>query len=354
MSSPKIIYVCEYYKGRNVKNFVEYIAKREGVDTSINSGFIGYLDKRPHSHGLFSSANIPPSLSGTKNAIAKHNGKIYSSVISLRRKDAERLGYNNAIAWKNLITSKQVEIAKNHKISLNDLRWCAAFHNEGHHPHAHILVWSASPRNERLTNQSIDNLRSTFANEIFKDELLQLYEDKTWIRNKLKSRLKKTLAELNFKANPHIENMMLELRRKLLETSGKKQYGYLKPTLKRLVDKIVQELSKDENIAKLYENWCDLQKEIIGIYREANELPQLWEQKEFVSIKNVIVCEVLKLKEPKHEQSMSAALQNVFFILSSTISDDYERKFSKWSKNLDAKDYEKLVKKKIAMGQKLE
>jgi len=356
MTNAKIFFTCVYYKGRNFNNFVDYVAKRDGVDMSINSGFVDYLSDRPRSHGLFSASSKPPILAEVKKELEQHKGNVkgnvYASVISLRREDAERLEYNNASTWQNLLKSKQVEIAKNHKIPLQDLKWYAAFHNESHHPHVHLLVWNANPRNEYLTEQGIDNLRSCFANEIFHDEMMMLYADKTGVRDKLKSEFKKSLANLDFKSNPQIEKMMIELRQKLLETTGKKQYGYLKPPIKKLVDEIVSEVSKDENITKLYEKWCDLQKEIIGIYQTPKELPPLYMQKEFQSIKNAVIQEVLKPQEQK--QDMSAALQNILFFLAGEIKDDYEKKHSKWSRNLDSKDYKKLAKKKLAMGQKLE
>ena len=354
MTDARIFFTCEYYKGRNFDNFIDYVAKREGVDMSINSGFMDYLAKRPRSHGLFSASQTPPSLAEVKKELQQHNGNVYSSIISLRRDDAERLEYNNASAWQNLIKSKQVEIAKNHKIPPQDLKWYAAFHNESHHPHVHLLVWNTNPKNEYLTERGIENLRSCFANEIFHDELLSLYKDKTDVRNKLKSDFNKTISELNFKTNPQIEYKMLKLREKLLETSGKKLYGYLKPPMKKMVDDIVQEVAKDENIKKLYENWCELQKEIIGIYQTPKELPPLWEQKEFQSIKNTIIREVLKPQEQNREQDMSAALQNILFFIAGEIENDFELKHSKWSKNLDSKDYKKLAKKKLALGQKLE
>ena len=354
MDNARIILTCRYHKAKKLTRMVEYMAKRDGVDTTINNGFVDYLSKRPRSHGLFSSSSDPPRLADVKNELANHNGNVYSTVISLRREDAERLGFNNASAWQNLITSKQVDIAQNHKIPLENLKWYAAFHNEGHHPHVHLLVWNKEPHREYLSGLGIENLRSAFANEIFHDELLMYYEDKMEVRDKLKSEFKKAIEELNFKVNPQIEMMMIELKQKLAETSGKKQYGYLKPPLKKLVDEIVKEIAKDESIDKLYKQWCDLQSEIIGIYQKPDELPPLWELQEFRSIKNVVISEVLKSREQTNEQDMSVALQNILFSLSGEIDDDYESKHKKWGKNLDSKDYKKMAKKKMAQGMKLQ
>lgn len=57
--------------------------------------------------------------------------------------------------------------------------------------------------------------------------------------------------------NKTIEHLLLQLVRQLSATTGKKQYGYLKPELKHLVDAIVEEFSKDSRIAELYDLWYD-------------------------------------------------------------------------------------------------
>lgn len=57
--------------------------------------------------------------------------------------------------------------------------------------------------------------------------------------------------------NQTIENLLLQLVRQLSATTSKKQYGYLKPELKRPVDAIVTEFAKDPRIAELYDLWYD-------------------------------------------------------------------------------------------------
>lgn len=66
-------------------------------------------------------------------------------------------------------------LAKSMKISLDNFHWYAAFHDEGHHPHIHMMVWSDDPKEGFLTKDGIAAMRSKLTNAIFRDEMQQIY-----------------------------------------------------------------------------------------------------------------------------------------------------------------------------------
>ena len=165
-------------------HYAEYIATREGVElleaphpSHDGGGYLEYMAQRPRSHGLF-SADGPADLEKTVEEINGHTGPVWTFIWSLRREDAARLGYENSESWRKLLLAHQTELAQAMKISPKNFRWRAAFHDEKHHPHVHVMVWSADPRQGFLTEQGIEKMRSRLSNEIFRDELLSLYQQK--------------------------------------------------------------------------------------------------------------------------------------------------------------------------------
>ena len=107
---------------------LNYIAERPGV--VHNEGKV---------HGLF-TVNGAADLAAEKEAIAAHTGNIYSMVFSLRREDADRLGYDRQDAWSQLFAIKADKIAQALRVPTSKLHWVAAVHNTKHHPHAHFIA----------------------------------------------------------------------------------------------------------------------------------------------------------------------------------------------------------------------
>ena len=305
---PKIIVKVKHIAAeKSAKKYVNYIAQRDGVDKSVNrEGYIKYMATRPGSekidtHGLF-GAEKNVNIKEVGKEIEEHSGTIWMPIISLTREDAVRLGYDNAKAWRSLICSKQAELAKIFNIPLEDFKWYAAFHNEGYHPHIHMVVYSKKTKSGFITEKDIEKIKSLLANEIFKNEMYQLYNSKTKMREKLSDEVKRTLYDIteNIKgqecSDKELCDMLFNFSKKLKKVKGKKVYGYLPKNLKNDVDAIVNKLSEDENIRKIYENWCGIQKKIYGIYSD-NEItfPKLCDNREFKKIKNAIVCECEKI-----------------------------------------------------------
>ena len=97
-------------------------------------------------------------------------------------------------------------------------------------------------------------------------------------------------------SNPQVEQLLIRLSKRLANTTGKKVYGYLKADVKAIVDEIVAELSKDENIRKLYDLWYEQREDVLRTYTD--HLPErvpLEQNKEFKSIRNAVIQEALRL-----------------------------------------------------------
>lgn len=269
-------------------------------------GYMKYIATRPRverhgEHGLFS--NRPVSLDASLKEIEEHPGNVWTFIWSLRREDAARLGYDHAESWQKLIKAHQVEIAGAMNIPPDQLRWCAAFHDEGGHPHVHAMVWSADPKRGHLTREGINAIRSKLTNDIFQDELYSLYLEKDISYKDLIAMTRQTMRELTKKMqtefcdSSEIGAKMLTLSQSLETAKGKKIYGYLKKSTKAQVDNIVDELAKIPEVAECYAAWNKLRDELDIYYKDTprQHLP-LSQQKEFRAIKNLVIQEAENLR----------------------------------------------------------
>lgn len=271
---------------------VKYVAERPGVEKIGN-------------HGLFSDSDDEIVLSQAQKDIAEHQGNVWSLVISLTREDAERLGYIIPEMWRNLIMRHTDDIAKAQNIHLENLRWYAAFHNTSHHPHIHLLVYSTDIKEGFLTENGIEQIKSAFANDIFHNELYQVYEKQTAVRDQLRSEaenvMKNLLSELqnNNQFDPQLEQLVLKLQSQLRNSKGKKVYGYLQPNVKKTVVQVVAELAKNSVLKKMYDEWCTLEQQKYETYTSAvQKFPSLEENRVFKPIKNAVINAVLEMDFP--------------------------------------------------------
>ena len=304
---PKIIVTSRYLKKgskKNLKNYVKYIATREGAVPMVSEreNYVGYLANRPNSHGLFYEKDDPINLEKTAKEIADHGGNVWTHVVSLRRDDAQKMGYDNLNAWRDLVLRQIPSIAKNQKIDLKNLRWYAAFHDKETNPHVHIIVYSENEREGFLTNHGIEKIRSGFANDIYSDELHHLYQQQTEIRNLLKKQsqeLMEALAQNIFQNNfqdAELLKLISKLNEQLAESKGKKLYGYLKADTKKTVDEIFYRLARNETINQMYSLWCEMEQQKHDVYSSAKvKFPELQDNNEFKSVKNMIIQQVMNV-----------------------------------------------------------
>lgn len=292
----------------NAGELISTIVERNADVVGNRQNFVGYMAMRPGvekrgSHGLFNEKDEPIILNRAANEIAEHKGNVWSHVVSLRREDAVRLGFDNSDAWRELVKRHISDIAKAQNIPLCNLKWYAAYHDTTHHPHIHLLVYSTNPKQGFLTKAGIDEIRSAFANDIFHDDLQSIYQEQTVSRDELKAVSKNEFESIvnmiasNDRTDPQLEELIRKLYIQLQNVKGKKVYGYLPMEIKETVNKIFSELAKDENIQQLYDKWCSLERLKYKTYTQKEaELPELVDNKVFQPVRNMIIRTVLNMK----------------------------------------------------------
>ena len=390
----KLIQKASFLNPKCAGRYMNYIATRDGVellDENADSIYMRYIATRPRAerhgeHGLF-GAEDAIDLEKTMDELKEHEGNVWTIIYSLRREDAARLGYDNAASWRALLRSKQADFAEAMQIPPLQLRWYAAFHDEGDHPHIHMMLWSDDPKYGFLRKDKLLHLQSVLTNMIYADELKEVYVQKDIaykdVTEAARAAMRRIIDQLESVENPpeSIQKKLLELALELRTVSGKKQYGYLKKPLKDKVDSIVDELEKLPEVAAYYAVWNDLRDTLEGYYkskpRQHNPLSQ---QKEFRAIKNAIIQEAerlrLKLEESSAQTSANPALADEHI---SSITSQFARLPSEYLLNLtvrlfhqmgqifrdnaappsnpmgiriDSKRRKKLMQKRLAMGHK--
>lgn len=283
---------------RTIEENLDLIGKKEN--------YVGYIAMRPRvekqgTHGLFSQTDRPIDLSAVSKEVAKHEGAVWTTIMSLRREDAAKLGYDNAKAWRDLLRGQANKLAKAMGIPLRELRWYAAFHNEGSHPHIHLISYSVG-KEPYMTEQALQTFKSDFAREIFKNDLYHTYQDMTAHRNELRRTGRDKIAEIvqqiNNSAyeNETVVTMLRELSKTLENYKGKTVYGYMPKAAKNLINGVIDELAKDTRIAELYNLWYEQKENVFRTYQDT--MPKrisLSANKEFTSIKNAVIQEALNI-----------------------------------------------------------
>ena len=390
----KLIQKAGFLNPKRAGRYMNYIATRDGVellDENADSIYMRYIATRPRAekhgeHGLF-GAEDAVDLEKTMDELKEHEGNVWTIIYSLRREDAARLGYDNAASWRALLRSKQADFAEAMQIPPLQLRWYAAFHDEGDHPHIHMMLWSDDPKYGFLRKDKLLHLQSVLTNMIYADELKEVYVQKDIaykdVTEAARAAMRRIIDQLESVENPpeSIQKKLLELALELRTVSGKKQYGYLKKPLKDKVDSIVDELEKLPEVAAYYAVWNDLRDTLEGYYkskpRQHNPLSQ---QKEFRAIKNAIIQEAERLRCQLEESSAQTSANPLLtdehissitsqfarlpseYLLNSTV-----RLFHQMGKNfrdnaapssnpmgirIDSKRRKKLMQKRLALGHK--
>ena len=309
--SKELFEYTDYIKNPTVKNgfiLISEILDRNMDRLTSRENYVGYLANRPGavkfgSHGLFSQSDEPIDLDKVAKEIADHGGNVWTHVVSLRRDNAQAMGYDNIKAWRELVKRQVPNIAKQQKIDMANLKWYAAFHDKKTNPHVHIIVYSTNEREGFLTNHGIEKIRSGFANDIYSEELHHLYSQQTDLRSLLKEdskTLMKSLAEgLKYDncGDDELCKLVFQLHSQLKSSKGKKVYGYMKTDVKKTVDDIFLKLADNESIKKMYELWCEMEQQKHDVYSSAKlKFPPLVDNKEFRSVRNMIIRTVLKMK----------------------------------------------------------
>ena len=300
----------DFLREQTVGNASEFItmAIEENLDAVANTKtYADYIATRPRaerfgSHGLFTDEGVEVQLSKVSQELNAYKGNVYTAILSLKREDAARLGFDSGSRWRDFLRGQTQTLSENLKIPMDHLRWYAAFHNEGHHPHVHLIAYSSVPGEGHLSKQGMENMRSAFARDIFSQELLFTYQQQTEYRDQLREQGRESISEIveqinaGTYRNPQIEELLIRLADRLSRTTGKKVYGYLKSDVKVIVDQIVAELAGDENVRKLYDLWYEQREDVLRSYTDTfPERVPLEQNKEFKSIRNAVIQEALKI-----------------------------------------------------------
>ena len=348
----------------NATNFINAVIERD--DVRRLDKLMTYIAERPGvekigTHGLFTQTDDKIDLDEVAEEVNDHNGIVFTHILSLRREDAERLGYNNAQAWKDLVRRNVAELAEAHNISLSNLQWYAGFHNKDHHPHIHLVVYSKDGKQGWITKKTIEDMRRLFGNDIFRNEQYKLFQMETQQRDLVKERVK-DLIEDAFSIYPvswEMQYLFENLRQQLKNHSGKKVYGYLPKEIKETVNKIVAEFAKDEDVAELYAEWNKINREKLSLYYEKKEpdIP-LEDNKEFRSLKNDIIRAAVQKENYlvntgySTEQKVGFLFTNVFRAFLRLFQNSYNRHANRLGRQMDRKLISAIEAKKAAHGLK--
>ncbi|WP_322173220.1 MobP3 family relaxase [Acutalibacter caecimuris] len=374
----------DYQQKQTVESASEFISRaiEDNAAVALNAKtYADYIATRPRaerfgSHGLFTDDGVQVNLKKVSQELNEYGGNVWTVIISLRREDAERLGFDNGSRWRDMLRTQTQALSENLRIPMGHLKWFAAFHNDGHHPHAHLIAYSTVESEGYLTKQGVQKLRSAFAKDIFAQDLLCIYEKQTEHRDNLRSTSKDALAEIISQintggcSNHHLEELLVQLARRLSRTKGKRVYGYLKADVKSIVNSIVDELAEDTRISTLYDLWYQQKEKILRTYNSSlpDRVP-LSQNKEFKSIKNAVIQAAMNLilesqqnqavagndTETEHKHSLTIGgtgigmsalrlLQQTSQILQNELQPVYQ------DKSVDRKLRRKINEKKQAQG----
>ena len=300
----------------SASEFIEQTEEIYSFNLDERENFIGYIANRPgvkklNEHGLWNADGQVPVMQTAMDEVSQHNGNVWRPIISLPREDAERLGYDHVEAWQNLIKSSLIDIAESYKIKPDHLRWYAAMHMKEKHIHVHMVIFSTDPKEGYLTKQGIKQIKSALVRQVYKDDLLNVYQKQTAHRYLLQDNALEVMDSLIQKMqdgdlkNPKLELLITELAERLQNYAGKKVYGYLPPATKRIVDAIVDELASDERVAEAYSLWQDMRDEVFSFYSKAKSARvPLSQQKEFKPVRNMVIREVVQMMEQQQNESV--------------------------------------------------
>ena len=349
----------------NANEFLDAVAERYADRADELKGLVSYISNRPGveklgRHGLFTQFDIPLDLDTVSESVANHDGVIWTEVVSLRREDAERLHFNNAAAWRNLVRRNMNEIAKAHRIKVEDLEWYGAFHNTTHHPHVHLIIFSKGQEGF-LSEKGIKELRRAFGQDIFRNEQYKLAIIETGYRNQLKEQLADLLQQLQTRqAIPNADYYLFLLRKiryEVQQQKGKKLYGYLPRKVKKLVDFALHEFAKDGDLSEIYSKWNEVNREKLSLYYDTKDKPDVPIEKnpELRSLKNMLIRTALSMNFDAQMTVNNARIGFLFSMLAKQIVNSAGKRLDELNKMMpltDSKERDKIRDKKLAHGLK--
>ena len=355
-------YLFKSTKG-HASEFIERAMEEFYEDTLDQKTYADYIATRPGAekigkHGLFSDDVGEVNLEAVSNELNEFDGIVWTAIISLRREDAERLGFERGERWRNLVRMHREDLAKSFHIKSADLKWYAAFHDESYHPHIHLIVYDKN-KGGHLSKQGVENIKSVFAHDIFRDEMLTIQNEKTEARDELRRVSRDEVDEIIRKVNAGTnENLVLnafliDLAKRLKEHKGRKYYSYLNTADKRLVDSIVDEIGKIPDIKKLYDLWYEDQERLVSFYN-SNPPPRvpLSANSTFKTIRNKVIGAADELILKSHDEVDTLHVARSATKLIGDVASIFRTKFRDNPKGvqIDRKLRRQMAEKEEALG----
>ncbi len=356
----------------NATEFINAVAEREADRTDELKSLVSYIAERPGveklgSHGLFSATDEAIDLDDVADKVSAHEGVVWTHVISLRREDAERLGYNNADTWKQCVRRNMNELAEAHKLKPSDMEWYAAFHNTTHHPHIHLIVLSKSGQGY-LTKKGMEKMRSTFGNDIFRNEQYKLFKEQTDIRDELKAEMDEVLNGISVRRFPITDEtaeLIKQLQNELANCKGKKIYGYLPKNVKHTVDELLRHIVEENRpLQYMYARWNEVNRLKLALYYDSEndkDIP-IETNKEFRSLKNMLIKAVQESlifgtdngwkNIRKNTNIYNSLLQSIASLFYSKAADRINEINAQKRQQTDSKELTKEQQKRIAHGER--
>lgn len=358
---------------RTASDFISRAIEDNAHKVLDSKTYADYIATRPRaerfgSHGLFTDDGVQVDLQKVSEDLNQYKGNVWTVIISLRREDAVRLGFEHGSRWRDMLRTQTQVLAENLKIPIEHLKWFAAFHDESYHPHIHLIAYSSVENEGYLTKQGVMKLRSAFARDIFAQDLLCVYDRQTAYRDELRQVSREKVKELvgQIKTGQYdgasLDVSLVALAQRIKRTKGKKVYGYLPPATKKLVDSIVDDLAKDSRIAELYDLWYEQRERIIQTY--SSHLPErvpLSQNEGFKAVRNAVVKAAMELGDieqfPSKIHGSDSPILNQSLALLRQAARIFEDKLQEYYApqigHTDRKLLSKIAEKKLAQGQKL-
>jgi hypothetical protein len=356
----------------NATEFINAVAEREADRTDELKSLVSYIAERPGveklgSHGLFSATDEAIDLDDVADKVSAHDGVVWTHVISLRREDAERLGYNNADTWKQCVRRNMNELAEAHKLKPSDMQWYAAFHNTTHHPHIHLIVLSKSGQGY-LTKKGMEKMRSAFGNDIFRNEQYKLFKEQTEIRDELKAEMDEVLEGISkriFPITDETATLIKQLQNELANCKGKKIYGYLPKNVKHTVDELLRHIvNENRPLQYMYARWNEVNRLKLAFYYDSEndkDIP-IETNKEFRSLKNMLIKAILEMQintaenrwqnSKGNESLYNGILQSIASLFNSKAAERINEINAQKRQHTDSKELSKEQQKRLAHGER--
>lgn len=360
------------------KNYTKYIAESKFAIKNKNT-----------EHGLFGriknyDIQNEESVINVSSYIAKkaeNKVPIFRGLISLQQEDAERLGYNKQEKWIELLENKLPSMAEQLKIKYEDLEYVGAVHWEEEHPHLQFMIWSKNKeKNSYFVKYKIkDNLRKEFINQVFREDLLEIYKEKDLTKremiknNETLSFLKNLPNEneinkyrIKDKELKNIVDKLIELKKDLKKIKGSIKYQYLEkyPDIINKVDEISRLIIESSLECQKYkEMYIDSKLKILKIkytniskIEEQSKLEKIKIEKEVIKLIGNKVLEIerkwlnekLSYNNIKYKNEVSNLLDNIltfFCYQAKTKNQEYRNIEYKYKKNLSKQAKKELDKK---------